>query len=56
MRESNKFKVNGTNLKSEEGDAKEAYQEAPVKSAADLGFMTEVDTDFRPKTKTRDDS
>ena len=31
-------------------------QEAPVKSAADLGFMTEVDAEYTRPPKTRDES
>ena len=60
VRENDQFQVHRANLKSQEGDNQDSYgqkeQEAPVKSVADLGFMTEVDTDFRPPTKTRDDS
>ena len=51
------FEVERNNLKSGEtdvyGDSKTFEQ--PVKSAADLGFMTEVDAEYIP-AKTRDDS
>ena len=40
----------------EQIDGNEQAFEQPVKSAADLGFMTEVDAEYNRPAKTRDES
>ena len=53
------FAAGRGNLKSQDAYGKnneQEFEQQPVKSAADLGFMTEVDVDYPKAPKTRDET